>query len=59
MTASELRAIRRALRLTQEQFAERLGRSTDSVKSMELGRRPITASTEKLATLILDAETPH
>lgn len=48
MTRWEFKAWRLGLRLTQEQAAQGLGRSTSWVSSAEIGRRPIPKTIELL-----------
>lgn len=46
MTPTELVALRRAMRLTQEQLAETLDFARETVSRMETGTRVITRRTE-------------
>lgn len=52
MTGDELKAARKGLGLTQEQFAERLGlegpNRSATVRSWESGRRPVSSVAAKL-----------
>ena len=53
MSPDELHMLRRRLRLTQAQFAERLGVSKSLIESVELGRRRLTEAREQdIARLI-------
>lgn len=53
MTPQELRAARKRLDMTQQEFADEIAMSYDSVKSMESGRRPIEPRTEKLVRAMI------
>jgi DNA-binding transcriptional regulator YiaG len=47
MSPEELHILRRRRRLTQAQFAERVGMSKDFVKSLETGRRQLSEHWEQ------------
>jgi transcriptional regulator with XRE-family HTH domain len=56
MEGDELRRIRKRLRLTQVQMAERLGWHPNSVARAERSEMPITEPVAKLARLLIQLE---
>lgn len=52
MTPTDVRRIRKRLRLTQRQFAERLGVHTVTVAKWEAGMQPIRNTHQTLIRLI-------
>jgi len=55
MTGRELRALRKALQLTQAQFAEQLGVHWNSQARMERDEMPIREPVARLARLLVTA----
>lgn len=52
MTAAQLAKLRAKLGMTQEELAEHLGVTRNSVARWEMGRHPISARTERALKLL-------